>query len=120
MTAVYVDVVIEPLDKLRLDIAGRYEDYSDFGDTSVGKLSARYELTDAFALRGTVEHGIPRADHGRGVLLGHQRGSDDGVRADAAKRAGHGAAGPGRRAATGEVDQLLGRLRRARRESAWG
>jgi iron complex outermembrane recepter protein len=58
VTAAYVDVVISPLEKLRLDIAGRYEDYSDFGNTTVGKLSARYELTDAFALRGTVSTGF--------------------------------------------------------------
>ena len=116
VAAVYVDVVIEPLEKLRLDIAGRYEDYSDFGDTSVGKLSARYELTDTFALRGTVSTGFRAPTHGRGVLLRHQRGPDHGLRADAAERAGHGAAGPRRRAATGEVDQLLGGLRGARRE----
>ena len=54
----YVDFVIEPLTGLRLDLAGRYEDYSDFGDTTVGKLSARYEITDSFALRGTVSSGF--------------------------------------------------------------
>ena len=48
----------KPIDKLSLDLAGRYEDYSDFGDTTVGKLSARYEFTDAFALRGTVSTGF--------------------------------------------------------------
>jgi iron complex outermembrane receptor protein len=58
VTGVYVDVVIEPMEKLRLDLAGRYEDYSDFGDTTVGKLSARYEFTDAFALRGTASTGF--------------------------------------------------------------
>jgi iron complex outermembrane receptor protein len=58
VSAVYVDVVISPLEALRLDLAGRYEDYSDFGDTTVGKLSARYELTDSFALRGTASTGF--------------------------------------------------------------
>jgi len=56
--AAYVDFVIEPLSGLRLDLAGRYEDYSDFGDATVGKLSARYELTPTFALRGTVSSGF--------------------------------------------------------------
>lgn len=54
----YVDVVLEPIEKLRLDLAGRLEDYSDFGDTTVGKLSARYEVTDSFALRGTASTGF--------------------------------------------------------------
>jgi iron complex outermembrane recepter protein len=58
VTAAYVDVVISPFEALRLDLAGRYEDYSDFGDTTVGKLSARYELTDSFALRGTASTGF--------------------------------------------------------------
>ncbi|MEO8061414.1 MAG: TonB-dependent receptor [Pseudomonadota bacterium] len=58
VTAAYVDVVISPIEALRLDLAVRYEDYSDFGDTTVGKLSARYEITDSFALRGTVSTGF--------------------------------------------------------------
>jgi len=56
--AAYVDFVIQPLEALRLDIAGRYEDYSDFGNTTVGKLSARYEVSPTFALRGTVSTGF--------------------------------------------------------------
>jgi iron complex outermembrane receptor protein len=55
---VYAEVTIEPIEKLRVQLAGRYEDYSDFGDTTVGKLSARYELTDTFALRGTASTGF--------------------------------------------------------------
>ena len=58
VVAGYVDFVITPIDKLTLDLAGRYEDYSDFGDTTVGKLSGRFEVTDSFALRGTVSTGF--------------------------------------------------------------
>jgi len=58
VVAAYLDVVVEPLSGLRLDLAGRYEDYSDFGDATVGKLSARYEITPSFALRGTVSTGF--------------------------------------------------------------
>jgi iron complex outermembrane recepter protein len=54
----YVDFLIKPMDSLSLDLAGRYEDYSDFGNTTVGKLSARYELSEAFALRGTISTGF--------------------------------------------------------------
>lgn len=56
--AVYVDFSASPIEKLQLDLAGRYEDFSDFGDTSVGKLTARYDFTDGFALRGTVSTGF--------------------------------------------------------------
>jgi iron complex outermembrane receptor protein len=54
----YVDVALHPVEALTINLAGRYEDYSDFGDTSVGKLSLRYELTDAWALRGTASTGF--------------------------------------------------------------
>jgi iron complex outermembrane recepter protein len=55
---VYAELTLEPLDPLRLTFAGRYEDYSDFGDTTVGKFSARYEFTDAVSMRGTFSTGF--------------------------------------------------------------
>ena len=59
VTAGYVDVTIEPLEKLRLDLAGRYEDYSDFGDTTRGQADRRAtRSTTTFALRGTVSTGF--------------------------------------------------------------
>lgn len=56
--AVYVDVALFPTTQLQLDLAGRYERFSDFGDTTVGKLTARYDFTPAFALRGTFSTGF--------------------------------------------------------------
>jgi iron complex outermembrane receptor protein len=56
--AAYVDVSMEPLEGLRVGLAGRYEDYSDFGDTSVGKVTARYDFGPSFALRSTVSTGF--------------------------------------------------------------
>jgi iron complex outermembrane receptor protein len=54
----YVDFALSPTDKLQLDLAGRYEDFSDFGSTTVGKLTARYDFTQKFAMRGTVSTGF--------------------------------------------------------------
>jgi iron complex outermembrane receptor protein len=54
----YVDVEITPFRGLLLNVAGRYEDYSDFGSTSDGKLAARMELTPQIALRGAVGTGF--------------------------------------------------------------
>ncbi len=56
--AVYVDVALFPTAKLQLDLAGRYEDFSDFGTATVGKLTARYDFTQTFALRGTFSTGF--------------------------------------------------------------
>ena len=41
-------------DAFTLGLAARYEDYDDFGDATIGKVSARWALTDQFAVRGTV------------------------------------------------------------------
>jgi len=54
----YIDIALKPIDALRLDAAGRYEHYSDFGDARVGKLTARYDFNPEFALRGTVSNGF--------------------------------------------------------------
>jgi iron complex outermembrane receptor protein len=54
----YIDLAIDPVANLKVDLAGRYEHYSDFGSTTVGKLTARYDFNPAFALRGTVSTGF--------------------------------------------------------------
>jgi iron complex outermembrane receptor protein len=56
--SVYVDLATQPIDGLRVDGAARYEHYSDFGNATVGKLTARYDLSPEFALRGTVNNGF--------------------------------------------------------------
>ncbi|WNL47104.1 TonB-dependent receptor [Dyella sp. BiH032] len=56
--AAYVDLETDVTNKLSAGLAGRYEHYSDAGSTRSGKLSARYQFTDTFALRGTVSNGF--------------------------------------------------------------
>ena len=56
--AAYIDFAVKPLDALRVDLAGRYEHYSDFGNKTVGKLTARYDFVPQFALRATVSTGF--------------------------------------------------------------
>jgi len=57
-TAGYIDLATKPIDNLRVDVAGRYEHYSDFGNKTVGKLTARYDIVPEFAVRGTVSTGF--------------------------------------------------------------
>uniref|UniRef100_UPI00259A58AB TonB-dependent receptor plug domain-containing protein n=1 Tax=uncultured Brevundimonas sp. TaxID=213418 RepID=UPI00259A58AB len=52
--AAYADVEIPLTEKLTVEGAVRFEDYSDFGDTQTGKFSARYDFAPAFALRGSI------------------------------------------------------------------
>lgn len=56
--AAYADIELPITDKLTVAGAVRFEDYSDFGDTQTGKLSARYDFTPNFALRGSVSTGF--------------------------------------------------------------
>ena len=54
----YLDAEGKFTEQLTLGGAVRYEDYSDFGDTLTGKLSARYDFTPEFALRGAISTGF--------------------------------------------------------------
>ncbi len=56
--SVYVDLESDITDKFLLGVAARFEDYSDFGSSVNGKISARHEFTPAFAVRGTVGTGF--------------------------------------------------------------
>jgi iron complex outermembrane receptor protein len=56
--AVYVNFITNPVEGWTVDLAGRYEDYSDFGDALIGKLTTRYDFSDAFALRATASTGF--------------------------------------------------------------
>jgi iron complex outermembrane receptor protein len=57
-TAVYVDLSADVTEDLFLQGAVRYEDYSDFGNETVGKVAARYRLSDKFAIRVTCHFSI--------------------------------------------------------------
>lgn len=54
----YIDIAADPVEGLHLDLAGRYEHYSDFGDVWTGKATARYDFSPDFGLRGTVSNGF--------------------------------------------------------------
>ena len=56
--SVYVDFANKPVDQLRVDIAGRYEHYSDFGNATVGKETARWDFSPQFAIRETISNGF--------------------------------------------------------------
>ncbi|HWF63722.1 MAG TPA: TonB-dependent receptor [Rhizomicrobium sp.] len=54
----YIDFAVAPIEQLQLDVAGRVEHYTDFGDTEIGKVTARYDITPQYAIRGTVSTGF--------------------------------------------------------------
>ena len=54
----YVDVEGKLSEAFSYGLAARYEDYSDFGDQLTGKISARYDFSPSFALRGAISNGF--------------------------------------------------------------
>ena len=54
----YIDLEFDVTEDLLFSVAGRFEDYDDFGDTVNGKAAARYELFPGFAVRGSVSTGF--------------------------------------------------------------
>lgn len=54
---VYADVEINFTEKFLVGLAGRFENYSDFGSTINGKLAARYKFSDNVAVRGAFGTG---------------------------------------------------------------
>ena len=54
----YLDLAVDPVTGLKVDLAGRLEHYSDFGDTQIGKITARYDFNPMIAIRGTVSTGF--------------------------------------------------------------
>jgi iron complex outermembrane receptor protein len=56
--AAYIDFNGQPIKGLTVDLAARFEQFSDFGNARVGKLTTRYDFSPAFALRGTYSNGF--------------------------------------------------------------
>ena len=54
----YVDLSTEILPRWRVDLAGRFADYSDFGSASTGRLSTRYDVASWLGVRGTIANGF--------------------------------------------------------------
>lgn len=56
--AAYVDTELDITKKWMISIAGRFENYNDFGSTINGKFATRYAITPQLAFRGSVSTGF--------------------------------------------------------------
>ncbi|WP_312299306.1 TonB-dependent receptor [Chryseobacterium sp.] len=56
--AAYVDTELDVTKNWMISIAGRFENYNDFGSTLNGKFATRYAFTPQFAFRGSVSTGF--------------------------------------------------------------
>lgn len=56
--AAYIDTELDITKDWMISVAGRFENYSDFGSTLNGKFATRYAITPQFAFRGSVSTGF--------------------------------------------------------------
>jgi iron complex outermembrane receptor protein len=56
--AVYADLEGDVLEKVRVGVAGRFENFSDFGNTTNGKLTVRYSPMKQLIFRGAASTGF--------------------------------------------------------------
>jgi iron complex outermembrane receptor protein len=54
----YLDVEADVIRDLTLGLAGRFEHYASFGDTTLGKFQVRWKIVDGLAVRGTASTGF--------------------------------------------------------------
>ena len=64
----YLDLDVDVTGRWLVSAAVRYEDFSDFGDTTKGKLATRYQVSPTFALRGAVSSGFRAPSVGQSNL----------------------------------------------------
>jgi iron complex outermembrane receptor protein len=58
VSAAYLDLSGDVTDRFFADAAARYEHYDDFGSAWTGKLSGRFAITDAIAIRGAASNNL--------------------------------------------------------------
>ncbi|WP_108808866.1 TonB-dependent receptor [Aquimarina spinulae] len=56
--SIYADAELDISDSFLLGVAGRFEEYSDFGSTTNGKLAFRIKATEGVNIRGSVSTGF--------------------------------------------------------------
>jgi iron complex outermembrane receptor protein len=82
--AVYLDIEAQFTDEFLMGYAIRYEDYSSFGDTTNYKVTAQYQFTDDFSVRGSVSTGFRAPTVGQANYSNVQTNLDGGVLVDSA------------------------------------
>ena len=56
--ALYAELGLDLSDDLFVQLATRYEDYSDFGAETVYKIAAKYDLSESFGVRASINTGF--------------------------------------------------------------
>lgn len=54
----FIDLESDITEKLLVNVAARFENYSDFGTNAAAKLAVRYKFAEAFVVRGALSNGF--------------------------------------------------------------
>jgi len=54
LKAVFAETIVRPFDGFKVQLSGRFEDYSDFGENFTPKLAVRYEILPSLAVRASI------------------------------------------------------------------
>lgn len=80
--AVYVDLEADVSDKLTLQAAVRFEDFSEFGDTTDVKIAGMYHVSDTFRIRGAYSTGFHAPTAGQASITNVTTQNVNGVLID--------------------------------------
>lgn len=75
----YGEMSSDITERLFIDAAARFEDYQDFGSTTIGKLAGSYKISENIHLRGSIGTGFRAPTTGQLHMTNVQVVSDDGV-----------------------------------------
>ncbi|WP_206485795.1 TonB-dependent receptor [Thalassotalea sp. G2M2-11] len=82
--ALYLDVEAQYTENFLMGYALRFEDYSTFGNTTNYKISAQYNVTDDFSLRGSISSGFRAPTVGQANYSNVQTSLEGGILVDSA------------------------------------
>ncbi len=82
--AAYADVELNVSDTFTFQVAGRYEDHADIGNTFDGKVAGRFDISDTVALRAAASTGFRAPTVGQANILNVTTAFTGGVLADEA------------------------------------
>ena len=82
--AAYTDVEVETFEAFTVAVAGRHEYHEDIGETKDGKVTVRWQLSDALALRAGASTGFRAPTVGQANILNVTTAFTGGMLADEA------------------------------------
>ena len=97
------DMGVPLVHNLEVQIAGRFEEYSDFGSVAKPKFAAAWDIVDGFRIRGSWAQGFraPNLEQMNATVITRSNNSNDWIYCEALRVQG------GLKTATGAVDNTL-------------